>query len=336
MHLFHTSPWLPVEWVKAHGLEPRGVWYAESFARQSLPLAAGVCAFANAVVHLTESHPDSAVLFTTHCDQLRRGFDTFSGATSTRTFLFNLPATWQTPAAAKLFTAELERLGRFLIRLGGHAPSAEELRRLTSEHAAARTRLLEAAACLSARQYAEALARFHWDGSVPLELERGRPRPQQCHTAKSAAVPLALLGGPLPRSQWGLLDTLERIGGRVVLNATEAGERSLWPSALPQEAPANALPTLLVDLAHTYLDHCVEMFQRPNTRLYDWLRERLQARGVRGIVVWHYVGCDLWRAEVPSLKEAFGLPVLLLDAVAAAEDSTRNLGRLEAFLEALG
>jgi hypothetical protein len=84
-------------------------------------------------------------------------------------------------------------------------------------------------------------------------------------------------------------------------------------------------------LAHRCLANCVDAFQRPNSRLYDWLRPRLAAREARGIVLWHYVGCDLWRAEAQPLREAFGLPVLLLDA----DETTlqRNIGRLEAFLE---
>jgi benzoyl-CoA reductase/2-hydroxyglutaryl-CoA dehydratase subunit BcrC/BadD/HgdB len=337
MHVFFTSPWLPAEWIKAHGLEPRGVWFAEHFARQSLPLAAGVCAFANAAIHLAETHPDSAVVFTTHCDQLRRGFDAARGPAPARTFLFNLPATWQSAAAEHIFMAELERLGRFLVSLGGHAPSPEELRRVLTEYASNRNRLLEAASGLPARQYAEAIARFHWDGSVEVAPgpERGGPQPQRSRASTLPAIPLALLGGPLPRSQWALLDTLEHAGGRIVLNATEAGERSLWTSPDLKPHSDDTVAALLGQLARNYLGHCVDVYQRPNTRLYDWLRERLQPRGVRGLVVWHYVGCDLWRAEVQSLREAFGLPVLLLDAAAAAEDSPRNAGRLEAFLEAL-
>ena len=90
---------------------------------------------------------------------------------------------------------------------------------------------------------------------------------------------------------------------------------------------------LLAQLAQNWLAACVDVFQRPNTRLYDWFRPRLTARGVRGIVLWHYVGCDLWRAEAQPLRDAFGLPVLLLDA----DETTpqRNVGRLEAFLESL-
>ena len=54
MEVFCTSPWVPPEWIKAHGLEPRGIWLARDFACEPLPLAAGVCAFANAAVRLAE------------------------------------------------------------------------------------------------------------------------------------------------------------------------------------------------------------------------------------------------------------------------------------------
>jgi len=130
----------------------------------------------------------------------------------------------------------------------------------------------------------------------------------------------------------------------VVLNATDSGERGLLPTAggeMGAPGAARALTSSLMQsspaelLARRYLDGCVDVFQRPNTRLYSWLRERLAARKVRGIMLWHFVGCDLWRAEAQSLREAFGLPLLLLEADEAHGNAPRQTGRIEAFLEAL-
>jgi hypothetical protein len=351
MEVFFTSPWVPAEWIRAHGLEPRGVWYAENFGCQPQPPAAGVCGFANAAVRLAEERADVAVVFTTHCDQLRRGFDSLDTKSVSRTFLFNLPATWQTPAAESIFCAEMERLGQFLLELGGRTPSGAELARVAEQYAARRKMLLDSAQSCPARSYAEAVARFHWDGSIrlpkesPANLEGVSPPAG----TGAAAIPLALAGGPLPREQWTLFETIATAGGRVVLNGTEAGERSLWgaspaPAVNPGGAPklaagvngkARPAATPMRALARDYLDHCVDVFQRPNTRLYDWLKERLAARNVRGIVLWHYVGCDLWRAEAQSLREAFGLPVLVLEAPESATVPLREQGRVEAFLEAL-
>ncbi len=327
MEVFYASPWVPPEWIKAHGLEPRGVWLEGSTG--PLPLAAGVCAFAESVLRLTETHPDSAAIFSTHCDQLRRGYDAAAGAAPGRVFLFNLPATWQTAVAGKIFASELERLGRFLVAVGGQVPTAEGLAEAMTQYRLARIQLLEAAAHLSARLYSEAIARFHSDGSVNLGGGAGWP--------ESAAIPLAVVGGPLTAGQGNVLDTIERAGGRVVLNATEAGERGLGRRPAPGQDlfMGRTVSDLVHSLTRSFLDNCVDVFQRPNTRLYDWLRERLSARQVRGIILWHYVGCDLWRAEAPSLREAFGLPVLLLDANEASGDAVRQTGRIEAFLEAL-
>jgi len=327
MQVFSTSPWVPPEWIRAHGLEPRGVWLAGD--SRPLPLAAGVCAFAESVVRLAETNSGSALIFSTHCDQLRRGFDVVAGGAPGRVFLFNLPATWQTAVAERIFASELERLGGFLVALGGHSPTIEGLAETMTRYRLARSQLLEAAAHLPARQYGEAIARFHWDGSVNLR--------ESVRAPGTDAIPLALVGGPLPAWQGHVLDAIESAGGRVVLNATEAGERSLGPAFSPEQAPvaAGTLSDLVRLLTRFFLDNCVDVFQRPNTRLYDWLRERLAVRNVRGIVLWHYVGCDLWRAEAQPLRETFGLPVLLLDVNEAAGDALRQSGRIQAFLEAL-
>jgi benzoyl-CoA reductase/2-hydroxyglutaryl-CoA dehydratase subunit BcrC/BadD/HgdB len=327
MEVLVASPWVPAEWIKAHGLEPRGAWLALDQATDTLPLSAGVCAFAESLRRLAEGQPNRAVIFPTHCDQLRRSFDGAVDSPPDRVFQFNLPAVWQSATAIRVFKAELERLQRFLIQWGGRAPSPETLRDLIEQYRKARGILLDAAPLHSPRRMVEAVARFHWDGSVALPRETrrdhgpGSPRP----------VPLALVGGPLPRSQWTLLEQLERAGGSVVLNATEAGERSLWR----HEPRATANEDLLEELARDYADHCVDVFQRPNTRLYCWLAERIAARRARGVILWTFVGCDLWRAEVQSMREAFDLPVLLLDADETAAGTARNAGRIEAFIESL-
>jgi len=320
----------------AHGLEPRGIWMADDFGRGAFALSAGVCAFAEAMARFVRHHHDSVAIFATTCDQMRRSFDTLAAAERDRAFLFNVPATWQSPAGLRIYRAELERLGRFLEARGGRRPTAEVLARIVEQRGQARQRLIETSTHCSAREFAEAIARFHWDGSV---CSPDHPAPP------SSSIPLAIVGGPLLPSHWDLLDTLEAAGARVVLNATENGERSLLP-AFPgecscrdnsmthmrhltvQDNPAHAL-------AGFYFANCVDVFQRPNSRLYTWLGERLTARAVRGIVLWVYTGCDLWRAEAQTLRETFSLPVLLLEADEAQPRSPRHLGRIQAFIETL-
>jgi len=56
---------------------------------------------------------------------------------------------------------------------------------------------------------------------------------------------------------------------------------------------------------------------------------------VRGIVLWCFTGCDLWRAEWQTLREACHLPVLLLETDDAAGLAPRDVSRLQAFVETL-
>jgi len=321
MDVFLTSPWIPREWIRAHGLQPRGLWSAADFQSRAWPLSAGVCPFAEATLRWAESRPDSAVIFSTACDQSRRGFDAAISRGQRRSFLFNLPATWQTAAAAELFRSEMERLGQFLLAIGGRAPPPETLRREMLLSNETRKRLLDSAAASSPRGFAEAVARFHWDGSFS-------PPPP---APPAGQIPLALVGGPFLAPHWKWLDAIEAAGGRAALNATEMGERSLPPAFEVETAASRPFDALVRGCR----DNIVDVFQRPNTPLYSWLKPRLASRQARGIVLWHFTACDLWRAEAETLRETFHLPVLPLQAGQEPGAAPRDLNRLQAFVETL-
>ncbi len=329
MEVFCSSPWVPAEWIKAHGLDPRGIGGVPGLKLEAY--AAGVCPFAQGVVDSAATNRNCAFVFTTHCDQLRRGFDVASPANEPRTFLFNLPATWQGSAAPVLFASELARLSKFLMQLGGIAPSVEILQEWSKRYHARRWQLLEAAGQFHDRCYAGMVYHFQSDGpgvgTNCLPGPRMVPHPQRFDLRRR--VPLAVIGGPLPSSQWPVLDLVEQAGGSVVLNATDDGERGLnvgnW------EGDFSDLPSF----ASAHLARCVDVWQRPNSRLYAWLQERLGPRGVRGIVLWYYPGCDLWRGEAQSLREAFKLPVLAVEGGDLQSLAPRIQGRIEALLESL-
>ena len=335
MDVLLTSPWIPAEWVRAHGLAAHGIWFAKSFEEEAQPLDTGVCAFAESTVRLARHHSGAAVVFTTACDQLRRGFDDLARQRSSA-LLFNLPAT-RSPAARQLYRAELERLGQFLRECGGLTPTPEMLQNELEQTDTDRRRLRAAAENCTARRYAAAVAEFHgWGseyrtGQLALPLPTPDPTPLT-RPPFSNRIPLALIGSPLGEADWNLFDQVETAGGRVVLNATKTGEFSLCPTfeGWPTD-PDSMLDTLVAG----YFDHLVDVFQRPNEPLYNWLRPRLQSRHVRGIILWTFAGCDLWRAEMQTLRETFDLPVLLLEASAAAAVIPRDLTRLQAFLASL-
>lgn len=272
---------------------------------------------------LAKAQSEAAVIFTTACDQMRRAADAVVSGRPGRVFLFNLPATWQTPAARRLYHSEVQRLGRFLESLGGRVPTDAGLEAAVRKHEERREQVREVIQRGVARQSAEALTHYFRDGSVSTHQAWAEPEIQD--------IPLALLGGPLLPSQWPLFDAAESAGGRIVLNATEPGERCLLPplpSLGPDESPFAAL-------ANHYYDHALDVFHRPNSRLYSWLAVRLAERRVRGIILWVHVGCDLWRAEAASLREAFGLAVLVLDSHEIRTGGLRDTNRLMAFIESL-
>ena len=47
------------------------------------------------------------------------------------------------------------------------------------------------------------------------------------------------------------------------------------------------------------------------------------------------MGCDLWRAEAESLREAFSLPLLVLESHDMRSIAPREAHRLQAFIESL-
>jgi benzoyl-CoA reductase/2-hydroxyglutaryl-CoA dehydratase subunit BcrC/BadD/HgdB len=337
LEAYVTSPWIPLEWIKAHGFEPRGPGLGNPEEPTAVP--EGVCAFAQHMADLARSHADAPVIFTTACDQLRRAADACRAGDNSRLFLFNLPATWQTSASRRLYQAEIARLGKFLEGLGGRSPTDASLLEIIRDYEQRRAELVDFIQCHPACEALEAMAGY-FDGAVQVPsggVSAARSRAAKAGAASrsratvSAGVPLALVGGPLLPSQWTLLEAIESAGGSVVLTATEPGERCLLPP-LPPHADA---PCPLTALANHYFDHAVDVFHRPNSRLYDWLRSRLTERCVRGMVLWVHVGCDLWRAEAASLREAFQLPVLTLDTHEVRGGGLRDANRLAAFLEML-
>ncbi len=260
-------------------------------------------------------------------------------------FLLNVPSTWETAAVRNLYRGELQRLGQFMAELGGSAPDEAKLAGVMLAYDQARGKVDEAAAALSARQFADALADLR---GAALDVSNSRAPRLACPTVSSAlldkpavapsprqtsaGIPLAILGGPLLEADYELFDLVERCGGRVVLDATEGGQRTMPRRFDPQRVASDPVQ----ELADAYFDGIADAFRRPNSRLYEWLMRQLPARGVRGIIFRRYAWCDLWHAELHRVKQRTRLPVLEIDAgpddTAAA---TRTEGRIEAFLEML-
>jgi len=186
----YISPFVPAEWIEAHGLRARRVQ-----AEGGVSAAAGACPLATAFAQCAGDR--DAVVFTTTCDQMRRMAERCCSDPS-RVFLMNVPATWETAEAFALYTDELRRLGRFMVRLGGIAPAAEQLATVMREHDIARR-------------------------SGAVVVDRG--------------TPVAMVGAPLRREDRWLFDCVNHAGGCVALDATEGGQRC-WPAQFDERGMA--------------------------------------------------------------------------------------------------
>ena len=88
----------------------------------------GLCVYAQAWISEALMDEDAGgIVLALTCDQMRRAFEILREQARVPCFLFNIPATWQTVQARKLYRDEIVRLGRFLVSLGGRAPSKEDL-----------------------------------------------------------------------------------------------------------------------------------------------------------------------------------------------------------------
>jgi hypothetical protein len=137
----------------------------------------GACAYAQAFVEQARAWDQGPIVFSTVCDQMRRAADQLCLSSDRPVFLLNVPATWQTAAARGLYRAEVERLGAYLVRQGGQAPSAAGLASVMGRYDQARQGLLAARAGLSGREFAEAVARLYQEGPEYLGGYVPPPRP---------------------------------------------------------------------------------------------------------------------------------------------------------------
>jgi benzoyl-CoA reductase/2-hydroxyglutaryl-CoA dehydratase subunit BcrC/BadD/HgdB len=328
----YCQPFVPPEWIAAHGLQPR--WLPNRAGDEPAhSVRRGVCAVAAALFDgFAKDSLPAAILLTTTCDQFRYTAALLQRANELPVFLLHVPRTWQTATVRAYYRDELGRLGRFLVRCGGSSPGNDALAQTILQYDRARAAIRARTGPMTARAYAEAIdgVRGHLTGAAAPEVaEANGARPA---ILEQVGFALALVGGPMSRSDYELLATVENAGGQFVLDATESGERTL-PAAVDIER-LQADP--IEELVRIYFDGIADVFQRPNDRLYAWLRARLADRGVRGIVFRRHIWCDHWHGELPRIREEFGVPVLDWDG--AGQDSRARAGitgRMEAFLEML-
>jgi benzoyl-CoA reductase/2-hydroxyglutaryl-CoA dehydratase subunit BcrC/BadD/HgdB len=334
----YTSPFVPAEWIAAHGLRPHRL-----HLRAAEGLTRGVCPYAGAMIHATLDGLDaSALVLTTVCDQMRYAAAMLTARSSCPVFLLNVPSTWQTPAVRQLYFNELQRLGRFLVEMDGSAPDNAELADVMLAYDRARRESMEnfVPGPCSSNTLGATAGLSSSAGNTVGQANRGTRHLISAGALKdnnaslqptSDGIPLAIIGGPLMDSDDALFNLIEQAGGRVVIDATEGAGRTMPRRFDPTRLASDALQ----ELADAYFS-IPDAFRRPNSGLYEWLGRELAGREVRGIIFRRYVWCDLWHAELQRLKEWSPVPVLEIDVGPDDLSAPNRLqGRIEAFLEML-
>lgn len=290
--VLYTCPFVPAEWIAAYGFDPMRIVPAP--ARTGM--TAGVCPFAAAFIHAVCTTPARAVIATTVCDQMRRSAEIIESRCETPVFLMNVPATWRTASAMKLYRDELARMGRFMETIGAAEPTRSQLVETMLHYDSLRAKLRAAG-------------------------ENRRPK----------GLPLILAGGPLRSTDFEIFDLVEQAGGTVVLDATAGGEMTMAPPfdrARLADDPAG-------ELADAYFGRIPHAMRRPNDQLYEYFDRELTARGARGMIYRRYQWCDTWHGEVGRLKDSLPIPVLDLVAGDDESDGAHVLTRIQAFVEML-
>lgn len=325
--IIYTCPYVPAEWIAAHGLHPSRVVPESPDSAFYLAGTEGVCPYVRGfVAEVMKNDKVAGVIVTTVCDQMRRVFDIITRKSQVPALLMNVPNTWRNAAAQELYNDELRRMGRFLVRQGGKAPTHDSLASIMVKYEMARTSILAERESLTAREYAEKIAAFGRDGpDVAAGKSGGAVLPV-------VGVPLAIVGGPLMKQEFHIFDIIEQAGGRVVLDATETGERGMCSRLDAKGLRGDPLRKL----AEAYFGGIPEASRRPDSELYDWLDRKLTERAVEGIIFRRYVWCDMWHAQLRRLKDLIDLPVLDIDTAGDFEsEESRIAGRIRAFAEML-
>ncbi len=150
----YCSPFVPAEWIAAHGLRPHWLRLGTASGRPLIAVTRGICPYAGALIDKALSGIEAdALVLTTICDQMRYAAAVLESRGSCPIFLLNIPSTWQTPQVRKLYLDELKRLGRFLVQLGGMSPQHADLAEAMLAYDRARGSLIAAQGRLSAREF---------------------------------------------------------------------------------------------------------------------------------------------------------------------------------------
>lgn len=260
------------------------------------------------------------------CDQMRRGLNSLSEQLGKEVHPVQLPAT-RTDDSAEYYAAQIKRVAADIeTRHNLHFDEKQALRWADEYNDAAKVISQAARAGISSPLGLHAM--FHLLFSArPFGLARFFEKIIiESDTFKPEKTVL-LTGSPLTLEDTVLLEELEAKGiGVVPLNCTGL-------NAVEYEKPATIDADAIKSLALAAFNRPPCARARPNTIVYERIKQTLTDTGAQGLIVKCLKFCDQWYTERERMRRAFNVPVLVFDSDYAAGGRERLLSRIDAFLE---
>lgn len=293
----YCSQHIPPEWIAAHGLRP--VRIVPSMVENTpIEESEGLCDFMRGFFNSIETNEVDAVLSTTVCDQMRRGFDLFSSERTKPVHLFNQPALWKRSSHLKLFRYELQKLTPFFKKLGGIPPTNEMLKE----------------------------SMLYYEKKRIDELHRRNKRV----SPEKHSIGIGLIGGPITKNEQKLLNKIMAKGTHILFDSTEYSCENA-PIRYDRRA---LLESAFDHMTQQWFETNHAIYQRPNTKFYRWLQKKIRETNPRALILNRWIWCDFWSGETERIRTFSPVPVLILDSN-HNEATERNRTRILAFLESL-
>lgn len=260
------------------------------------------------------------------CDMTRRLFQESDRFSRIPVHQIQLPAT-KGDASLRFFTSQVDRICRDLATNGfssGYNSSAAEDWYCSTMEAASFLRLKADTIPPVALQYILHLFRIADPATLKKKIEKlldstGPYEPE---------FTLLLTGSPVVPGDNIVAETVEAMGGALVpVNCTGF---QMFP-----DKPDKPDDFSIATLCRIYFESMKCVRCRPNNETFTHTAEELRFTGAHGLIVKSLKFCDLWFTEKARMKQAFKVPVLVLDTAFSRGENERTAVRVESFVQSL-
>ncbi len=317
--IYYTSPFIPPEIIHSKNLIPCRIipGIKRTF---NLNIKMGICSFAEAFIEtLTEKKDASGFVFAASCDQMRRVYELFISKANQPSFLFNVPSLKNNPNSRKMYIDELKRLEKFLINSVGLGLNSKKLFSSIKLYEQAYARILKFKPVLS-----DALFK---DSEMDINYAAAGIK----NFAYKTDINIAILGDSLPPAYFDIFGFLRKKNSSVVLDGTDSGERCI-PGVMYKEIKSDNPYKILM---HKYFLGIPNIYQKPDTDFYSWLKTMIIQRGINGIIILRNIWCDLWRGITSDIKHKSKIHVLAIDLNDDYQFDQHSKNKIDAFIEML-